>query len=120
VVPTLVVTDNTEVYAGGADCSDVFDTEKGHYDDNYRPECDFVNEDAKAGDSVPKCDGSYQDCYTEDGFFCEAGSGEHFCEVEDEDEGDNGDSGSSNTNNDDDNGETEEGSATNEDNLFGN
>jgi hypothetical protein len=92
LVPTLVMTTETEteVSASGADCSHLFNREKGHYDGNYQPQCDFANADAKAGDSVPKCDGSYQDCYTEDGFFCEAGSGEHYCEVEEPDN-DNGD-----------------------------
>jgi hypothetical protein len=30
--------------------------------------------------NLPKCDGSYQDCITESGHVCEAGSGEHECE----------------------------------------
>lgn len=40
----------------------------------------------QAGDSqlesLPQCDGSYQDCITKDGYFCEAGSGAHECEEE--------------------------------------
>jgi hypothetical protein len=32
--------------------------------------------------SLPECDGSYQDCVTERGDVCEAGSTDHECELD--------------------------------------
>jgi hypothetical protein len=35
-----------------------------------------------AGESLPICDGSFQDCITSNGDFCAAGSGAHECEID--------------------------------------
>lgn len=35
-------------------------------------------------DELPKCDGSYRDCTTEEGYFCEAGSTSPECECDEE------------------------------------
>jgi hypothetical protein len=42
--------------------------------------------DVAAGEdcSLPECDGSFQDCITQDGNFCEAGSDTHGCECSDD------------------------------------
>lgn len=83
--------------------------------------------DCKGGgvEDLPECDGSYQDCVTEDGFYCEAGSGEHECEVEvEEEESNDNDNDRDNDGSSDDDGAREdddnEGGGSNEDNLFGN
>ena len=51
--------------------------------DNGEPngKCDEDN-----SEDLPECDGSYQDCVTDDGYFCEAGSSDHGCEIDEEEE----------------------------------
>jgi hypothetical protein len=100
--------------AGSPDC-------KSSYDGDYIPHCDFVNADPSAqGSNIPKCDGSYQDCYTEDGYFCEVGSGELGCEIEDSSNSD--DDGGNSDNDDQTEGDQDQtvGDADPEDNLLGN
>lgn len=46
---------------------------------------DNDDEDDDNDDGIPDCDGSFQDCI-HDGFFCEAGSTRHECELEDGEE----------------------------------
>jgi hypothetical protein len=42
--------------------------------------------DEDDSEDLPECDGSYQDCVTDDGYICEAGSSDHGCEIDEEDE----------------------------------
>jgi hypothetical protein len=39
---------------------------------------------ATSKSNLPKCDGSYQDCETDSGFVCKAGSTEDSCELDDD------------------------------------
>src|SRR5215207_3689660 len=48
------------------------------YNDGYDT-CQNENENENA--KLPLCDGSYQDCVTEDGYVCEAGSTDEECEL---------------------------------------
>jgi hypothetical protein len=48
------------------------------YNDGYDA-CQNENENDNA--NLPLCDGSYEDCVTEDGYVCEAGSTDEECEL---------------------------------------
>jgi hypothetical protein len=59
------------------------DDDKDCWDNGeYNGKCDEDNSE----EELPKCDGSYQDCVTEEGYTCEAGSTAHECEIDEEEE----------------------------------
>ena len=57
------------------------DDDKDCWDNGeYNGKCDEDNGE----EDLPECDGSYQDCITDDGYFCEAGTSDHGCEIDEE------------------------------------
>ncbi len=64
-----------------SDCSDGSIQTTGQCPGDDRPLSTIASDDQS---DLPDCDGSYQDCETESGYVCEAGSSDHECEVSEE------------------------------------
>jgi hypothetical protein len=58
------------------------DDDKDCWDNGeWNGKCDDGKDDNNKGEKLPLCDGSYQDCVTDDGHICEAGSTDDECEL---------------------------------------
>jgi hypothetical protein len=81
--------DRTEVYDDNPDLDKDGTVTEGEYQQfqdaavALADELNSQEEEQEQNDQqdLPLCDGSFQDCITEEGFFCEAGSTEHTCEI---------------------------------------
>lgn len=70
-----------------SDCSDGSFEPTGQCPGDDRPFRTIVDEDEDDND-LPPCDGSFQDCETDSGFVCEAGSTDDNCELDEEESSD--------------------------------